>query len=111
MKKPARCETAGFLMLAGLFQAQAIICGRSRLNLFAAADLVCRVEPQMEAPMTKQDSSHVHIDRTHSGAIRAEVADRLRGVLKDDQAGMPPNLLRLTRLFERADKENASYRH
>jgi hypothetical protein len=61
--------------------------------------------------MTKHDSNDVHIDRTHSGAIRAEVAERLRGVLTDDPGRMPPNLVRLTRLCESADRENASYKH
>jgi hypothetical protein len=61
--------------------------------------------------MTKQDTSGIHIDRAHSGAICAEVAERLRGVLTDDPAGMPPNLIRLTRLFESAEKANASLKH
>jgi hypothetical protein len=50
--------------------------------------------------MTSQRPSRIEIDRVHTGAICAEIGERLRAALPCDPARLPPPPVRLMELVD-----------
>jgi hypothetical protein len=54
--------------------------------------------------MTKQKPHGVQINRVHSGAICAEIGDRLRDAMPAAPIRLPPHLLGLTARLDRIER-------
>jgi hypothetical protein len=60
--------------------------------------------------MMSQDPNGVQIDRIHTGAICAEIGERLHATLAGNPKQVPLNILRLTERFDSVERYNAAFR-
>jgi hypothetical protein len=54
--------------------------------------------------MNWEDRNRVQIDHIHTGAICAEIGERLQAALRENSTRLPPDLARLAELLDSAER-------